>query len=203
MIARVRTIRLEPGGLAQAIEIMRDAELPVLRQEPGFVGMIVLASLSDSASGERVEAVSLWEDRQALDTFDATADQRARIIPAMPPLAAPVEARIYEVAQAAGIAGGTVTRFISAHLHPGNIDNVVTLFENVVMHAATEQQGFRRGLLLVDRAANRAISIGLWRSEADLHASERVGYLGQQIGNFTQIVASPIVPEVLVVAGEW
>src|SRR5687767_9858612 len=106
MIARVRTIRLTPGGLARSIEILRDNELPVLRQAPGFVGLIVLASLSDSASGERVEAVSLWEDRQALDRFDAAADQRAGVIPDMPQLAAPVEARIYDVAQAAGLAGG-------------------------------------------------------------------------------------------------
>lgn len=200
MIARVRTIRLAPGGLAQAIEILRDNERVALRQAPGFVGLLVLASLSDSPTGERVEVVSLWEDGQVLDTFDTL--QRARHMPPMPLLAAPVETRSYEVAQAAGLAGGTVARFISAHLHPGNIDAVVSLFENVVMHAATEQQGFRRGLLLVDRAGNRAISIGLWHTETDLRASEQVGYVRQQIGNFIQIVATPIVPEMLVVAVE-
>ena len=202
MIAHVRTIRLAPGGLARAIEILRDNELPVLRQTAGFVGLLVLASLSDSTAGERVEVVSLWESQQPLDSFDATADQRAEAIPAMPSLVAPISERIYEVAQVAGMLGGTVARFISASLHPGTIDTVVSLFENLVMHAATEQQGFRRGILLVDRASNRAISIGLWHSEADLHASEQVGYLSQQIGNFTQMVAAPIVPETLVVAVE-
>jgi heme-degrading monooxygenase HmoA len=202
MLAHVRTVRLAPGGLAQAIENLRDAELTSLRQSMGFAGLIVLASLSDSTTGERVEVVSLWDSRQALDTYVADSDQRATTMPAMPQQTAPVEEHTYEVAQTAGMQGGAVARFISARLHPGNIDTVVSLFENVVMHAATEQRGFRRGLLLVDRATDRVISIGLWHSEADLHASERVGYLSQQIGNFTQMVTAPITPETLVVAIE-
>ena len=189
------------GGLAHAIEILRDDELPVMQQAAGFHGMIALASLTDSAAGERVEVVSLWESQPHLNAFDA-ADQRRQTVQTMPQLSAPAQLRVYEVAQLAGIPGGTVSRFISVQLNPGYIDTVVGLFENIVMHAATEQQGFRRGLLLVDRIANRAISIGLWHSEADLIASERTGYLGQQIGNFTQIVATPIVPETLMVAVE-
>ena len=202
MIAHVRTIRLAPGGLAQAIETLRDTELVALRQAAGFAGLIVLASLSDSAVGERVEAVSLWDSRLALDGYATTADQRAQQMPALPPQTAPAEVRVYEVAQSAGMFGGTVARFISARLEPGHIDTVVSLFENVVMHAATEQRGFRRGLLLVDRESDRVISIGLWHSEADLHASEQIGYLSQQIGNFIQMVAVPIVPETLVVVVE-
>jgi heme-degrading monooxygenase HmoA len=202
MIARVRTIRLAPGGLVQAIEMVRDDELPTLKQASGFVGMILLASLSDSATGERAEVISLWDSQHALDTFAASGGLDAQPTQAMPLLTAPIEVRIYEVALAAGMTGGTVARFIAAKLHPGNIDTVVTLFENVVMHAATEQHGFRRGLLLVDRAADYAISIGLWQTEDDLHASEQVGYVSQQIGNFIQIVATPIVPETLVVAIE-
>lgn len=202
MIARVRTIRLASGGLAPAIETLRNDELPVLRQATGFVGMIVLASLSDSTAGERVEIVSLWESQQALEAFDSTADPDRPSIRVLPLLTAPIETRVYEVSQAVGIKGGSVARFISAQLHPGHIDTVVGLFENIVMHAATEQQGFRRGLLLVDRAGNRAVSIGLWQSEADLLASEQIGYLGQQVSNFTEIVAAPIVPETLVVVVE-
>jgi heme-degrading monooxygenase HmoA len=202
MIAHVRTIRLAPGGLAQAIENLRDTELVALRQAAGSAGLIALASLSDSTAGERVEVVSLWDSRLALDNHAATADQRAQHMRALPPQIAPADEHIYEVAQSAGMLGGTVARFISARLHPGHIDTVVSLFENVVMHAATEQRGFRRGLLLVDRESDRVISIGLWHSEADLHASEQVGYLSQQIGNFIQMVAVPIRPETLVVAVE-
>jgi heme-degrading monooxygenase HmoA len=202
MIAHVRTIQLAPGGLAQAIEILRDDELPTLRQVTGFAGLLVLASLSDSTAGERIEAVALWSTQQALDTYGADADQRTRITPAMPQQIAPIEEHTYEVAQTAGMLGGTTARFISARLHPGHIDTVVSLFENIVMHAATEQKGFRRGLLLVDRTSDRVISIGLWHSESDLLASERIGYLSQQIGNFTQMVTAPITPETLVVAVE-
>jgi heme-degrading monooxygenase HmoA len=202
MIAHVRTIRLAPGGLAQVIENLRDTELVAVRQAAGLAGLIVLASLSDSAAGERVEVVSLWDSRPALDTHAATAGQRAQHRTGLPPQTAPAEEHIYEVAQSAGMLGGTVARFISASLEPGHIDTVVSLFENVVMHAATEQRGFRRGLLLVDRETGRVISIGLWHSEADLRASEQVGYLSQQIGNFIQMVAVPIVPETLVVAVE-
>jgi heme-degrading monooxygenase HmoA len=202
MIAHVRTIRLAPGGLAQAIKTLRDTELVALRQAAGFAGLIVLASLSDSAAGERVEVVSLWDSRLTLDGYATTADQRAQQMPELPPQTAPAEVRVYEVAQSAGMFGGTVSRFISASLDPGHIDTVVSLFENVVMHAATEQRGFRRGLLLVDRETGLVISIGLWHSEADLRASEQGGYLSQQIGNFIQMVTVPIVPETLVVVVE-
>jgi|GEM_PF-4515556 len=198
MIAHVQTIRPTPGGLAQTIEMLRERALPHFQQADGFVGMLVLASLSDSASGERVEAVTLWDDRQALDAATSQ-DPSASSMPQL--LTAPTEA-VYDVAQAAGMIGGNVCRFISAGVQVDHIETVVSLFENVVMHAATEQGGFRRGLLLVDRANGNVISIGLWHSEADLQASERVGYLGQQIGNFTHIVTSPIVPETLVVAVE-
>lgn len=202
MIARVRTIRLAPGGLVQALEMLHDAELPALRQEQGFVGMLALASLSDSAAGERVELITLWGDQDTLDASGAGAVSDARIVEALPRLAAPLDPRVYEVAQAVGIAGGTVARFISAQLRPGNVETVITVFENVVMHAATEQTGFRRGLLLIDRAHDHAISVGLWHSEQDLLTSEQVGYLRQQIGQFTAVVAAPIVPETLVVAVE-
>jgi heme-degrading monooxygenase HmoA len=202
MIARVQTIQPAPGGLARAIEILRDAELPVYRQAAGFVGLIVLASLTDSINGERVEAISLWDDQEALAAFTATAGQREGATPMMPILLSATEEHIYEVAQAAGMVGGTVTRFIPARIQPDHIETVVTIFENVVMHAATEQLGFRRGILLVNRTSGRVISIGFWQSEADLQASERVGYLGQQIGNFTHIVTSRIVPETLSVAVE-
>jgi heme-degrading monooxygenase HmoA len=198
MIARVQTIQPTPGGLARAIEVLRDVELPVYQQVAGFVGMVVLASLTDSANGERVEAITLWDDRQALAAYSASAGERQ----AMPNLASATEEHIYEVAQAAGTFGGTITRFISARLQPEHVETVISIFENVVMHAATEQLGFRRGLLLVDRASGHVISIGFWHSETDLLASERVGYLGQQIGNFAEIVTAPIVPETLVVAVE-
>jgi len=202
MIARVRTIRLAPGSLVQALEMLHDDELPALRLEQGFVGVLALASLSDSAAGERVEVITLWDDQSALDASGAGAVSDARIIQRLPRLAAPLDARVYEVAQSVGIAGATVARYISAQLRPGNVETVITIFENVVMHAATEQTGFRRGLLLIDRANDHAVSVGLWLSEQDLLTSEQVGYLRQQIGQFPAVVAAPVVPETLVVAVE-
>ncbi|MDQ3549195.1 MAG: hypothetical protein M3439_10310, partial [Chloroflexota bacterium] len=120
MIARVRTIQVASGGFAQAISSIRDDELRALHQEPGYAGRLVLASQPGAASGERVEIITLWDDAQSMSA-PATSS----------------EARIYEVALLAGMPGGTVARFISVHLHPGNIETVATLFENVVMHAAT------------------------------------------------------------------
>jgi hypothetical protein len=161
--------------------------------------MLLLVSPSDAASGERVESITLWDQVQAPAAVDET-DPPSNQAVSSPITASSV--RDFEVALSAGMQGGTVARFISAHLHPGNIDTVVALFENVVMHAATAQQGFRRGLLLVDRASDNVISIGLWQSETDLRASEQTGYLAQQIGNFTEIVATSILPDVLLVVAE-
>ena len=181
MIARVQTMQLAPGGLARTLTGLQGNELRVLRDAPGCAATLVLAT----ASGERLDVISLWADADVTRPFDT-----------------PAAIRTYEVALLAGMPGSTVARVISVHLNPGNIDTVVTIFENVVMHAATAQHGFRRGLLLVDRANDDVISIGLWSSENDLLASERIGYLSKQIGNFTHIVADPIVPEMLSVVVE-
>ncbi len=193
MIARVRTILLTPDRHGPTIEMIQDTELPGMRAAPGFAGMIVLGSTADAANapnGERIEVVSLWQNPQSLEAYSAVEQSAA------PPEG---QERDFDVSLTAGMAGGVVARFVTVEPLPGHIDTVVTLFENVVMHAATEQRGFRRGLLLIDRPGNRAVSIGLWQSEADMIASAQVGYLSQQVGNFVPIVATPIVPETMIV----
>lgn len=99
--------------------------------------------------------------------------------------------QVFNVAQHVGGLRGTTARVITAAVRPGSMDAVIGLFYNVVMHAATAQQGFQGGLLLVDREQNRAMSIGLWESMTALRASEQVGYLSQQIDHFTRHLAGP------------
>src|SRR5688572_12463199 len=104
MIARVRTARIVPGGLARVVDIVRDSEVRFLRQTPGFRGALLLTTPPGTAP-ERSEAVSLWEDEQALRAFDARGDRHLQIARMTPLLAAPLESRVFEVAQRVGISG--------------------------------------------------------------------------------------------------
>jgi hypothetical protein len=102
-----------------------------------------------------------------------------------------VEPDRYDVSLSVGASGATAARVVTAHLRPGSIETVVGLFQNVVMLAATAQQGFRRGLLLVDSDTDRAFSIGLWEHGDLMRASEASGYLQRQIEQFAEVLAAP------------
>lgn len=88
-------------------------------------------------------------------------------------------------------------RVVTVQLQPGTTDRAIAIFEESVVPAATEQQGFNGTLLLTDRATGKAVSITMWETEADLTASEASGYYQAQIVKFAGvgIFAGPPVRE--------
>ena len=47
--------------------------------------------------------------------------------------------------------------------------------------AAKEEQGFRGALLLTDDYTGESVSISMWESEDDMHASETSGYYHRKL----------------------
>ena len=72
-------------------------------------------------------------------------------------------------------------RVISGDIQPGKIDEMSVFFQETVMPAAAQQQGFRGGYLLVDPRTGKALSVTLWESEADMTASQTSGYLQENL----------------------
>jgi quinol monooxygenase YgiN len=86
-------------------------------------------------------------------------------------------------------------RVIRVQLQPAKVGEAILLYQDSVVAAARQQQGFKGALLLTDAATNKAIAISLWQSEAQLSASESSGYLQEQLSQFESIFAAPPVIE--------
>jgi heme-degrading monooxygenase HmoA len=75
MISRVVTIQTLPGKLDEAVAIYRDRILPLLRQQPGYQSVLLLADSQD-----KLMIIGLWDtetDLKAADTNPAIIEQVA------------------------------------------------------------------------------------------------------------------------------
>ena len=68
-------------------------------------------------------------------------------------------------------AGSRHVRMVTVPVKPGMLDEVVAYWTAKVGPSASEHKGYVSARLLVDRAANRVRSIGVWESEADYQAT--------------------------------
>jgi hypothetical protein len=179
----IRSASADPQASVRAI---RESFAASINSRDDCRGSVVLHESMSST----LLLVSLW-DTAAVG--QASFPTTAEILP---------HSGVYEVAQWVGTPGGAVARVYMARLKPDPdaVERAVTLFQNIVMHAATAQGGFQRGLLLVDRESFRAVSIGIWTTASDLLTSEERGYLTEQLAHFTNLLAEPplrLTPDVL------
>ncbi len=91
-------------------------------------------------------------------------------------------------------------RLVTIQLHTGTLDEAVQIFRDSTVPDAKQQPGFQGVLALVDRSANKAISITLWQTEAEAKASATGGHLQAQINKFASHLAAPPVVETFEVA---
>lgn len=86
-------------------------------------------------------------------------------------------------------------RLVTSQVQPGTEDDVVQVFRDSVVPDAKQQPGFQGAMALVDRGANKTISIKLWQTEAEAKRSATSGYLQAQINKFASHLAAPPVVE--------
>ena len=86
-------------------------------------------------------------------------------------------------------------RVSTAELRPGRMDEVIDISRDSVLPAAQQQRGFRSGLWLTDRDANKIMIVSLWETREDMEAGERSGYYREQIGKFGGMLAGDVVRE--------
>ena len=80
-------------------------------------------------------------------------------------------------------------RVVYTQVQPGKTDEAIRIYRESVTPVARQQKGYRGGVLLTDRATGKGISISFWESEAAMTGSETSGYLQEQIGKFTGVIA--------------
>ena len=94
-------------------------------------------------------------------------------------------------------------RVTTVQVSPDKVDEAIRLWRESVMPAAKQQKGFKSGRLLVDRKTGRAVSVGLWETEADTQATgEGSAYMQEQLAKFASLFTAPPVIEHYEVAAE-
>jgi heme-degrading monooxygenase HmoA len=72
-----------------------------------------------------------------------------------------------------------------------SLDEVREIWDESVIPAAKDQNGFVGGLLLVSEEADEGIAISLWDSKEDADAGEKSGYYKKQVRKFAAFLAAP------------
>ena len=86
-------------------------------------------------------------------------------------------------------------RVSTAEVQPGRLDEVIDISRDSVLPAARQQRGFKSGLWLTDRDANKIMIVSLWESREDMEAGEQSGYYREQVGKFGGMLAGDVVRE--------
>ncbi len=84
-------------------------------------------------------------------------------------------------------------RVVSMEMLPVNVGEAVRIYQERVVPAAREQQGFRGALMLTDAGTGEGLSISLWSSEKDMHASEASGFYHRKLGELEAFfISTPV-----------
>ncbi len=88
---------------------------------------------------------------------------------------------------------GMYARVVFTHVEAHKEDEAIQLYQESVVPAAQQQQGFKGLLQLVDRTSGKGISITLWETEDQMLAGETSGYYQEQLAKFRHyLAASPV-----------
>jgi heme-degrading monooxygenase HmoA len=80
-------------------------------------------------------------------------------------------------------------RITTFRLKPGAMDDLIRAFQDWLALTAAEQPGFSGITLLTDARTGKAITIGLWATEADLLAGQRSGGEQEQFAKLDILLA--------------
>jgi heme-degrading monooxygenase HmoA len=84
-------------------------------------------------------------------------------------------------------------RVVSMEMLPINVAEAVRIYQDRVVPAAREQEGFRGALMLTDPGSGEGLSISLWNSEEDMHASEASGFYHRKLSELEAFfISTPV-----------
>jgi heme-degrading monooxygenase HmoA len=76
---------------------------------------------------------------------------------------------------------------------PMNVAEAVRIYRDSVVPAAKEEQGFRGALLLTDQDTGEGVSISVWETEDDMHASEASGFYHRKLDQLDALfISAPV-----------
>lgn len=86
-------------------------------------------------------------------------------------------------------------RVTAIQFQPGKVDEASRIVKDSIVPVMYEQKGFKGQLLLVEHNTDKAISINLWETEADLTAFETSPIYRELMGKIAGVLAAPPTTE--------
>ena len=197
MHAGVVFIQLHPNAdKDDALRDFRDEVLPEVEQLPGHKNVLLLANWDIG----KVILIILWEteahEKDARDKghYDRIIGKTIRHFSA-PPLREDYEVVFQDLvpSKATGYA-----RVIYGQVNPGpDYEETIRIFRDEATPADKQQPGYKGNLVMADPSTGRGITLALWETEAETHASEHSGHYQRQAHKFAHLFRAPLVRELV------
>jgi heme-degrading monooxygenase HmoA len=82
---------------------------------------------------------------------------------------------------------------VSMEMLPIDVGEAARIYQERVLPAAREQQGFRGALLLTDAHTGEGLSVSLWSSEDAMHTSEASGFYHRKLSELDALfISTPV-----------
>ena len=173
MQAAVNYVQVQPGKMHEVVAIIRDSVAPVVRQQRGNQGAILL---TDPNTNKAI-VMALWETEAhaaAMMSSGVYQEESAKLgsVFVGPPIREVYEVSVQESMSEAGDA--RYARIGTGQIQPGRMDEVISLLRESNYPAYAQQQGFKGAIMLTDAVTNMGKSITFWETEADSKADDAI-----------------------------
>jgi heme-degrading monooxygenase HmoA len=171
MFVRRTSVEGSPEKLEQTIQNYQQ-QLPILKQEPGFRGAVLLANRATGAA----QSVTLWEDEEAERASRPTGEKvRAQAMLTSGGRVLDVESyeevvRERDNAPQAGL--GSHMRVNSLRAAPEKLEDGIRFVREQVVPLLKQQAGFRATMMGVNRENGRVYVTSAWETAEARQASD-------------------------------
>lgn len=170
MHIRMTTIRGDASQLQAAVDLAENKGRAAIEATPGNMGFATMTGSDGTLIG-----ASLWESAEAAaasqGALSALREEIASVADGS------VTAETYEVAVARRLSMppvGAVVRVLRIEIDRAALDGAVASYREAVLPQVLESAGLCSALLVVDRAAGRAVGISTWEDETAVEKSQHM-----------------------------
>ena len=187
MFVRRTRVEFSPEKLEQTIQNYQQQLLPVMKQEAGFRGAVLLANRATGAA----QSVTLWESEEAERASRPTGERlRAQAVQSSGGRVLDVESYdevLREGSDAAQPGAASFMRVNSMQAAPDKLEDGIRFVREQVVPLLKQQAGFQAVMMGVNRENGRAYVTSAWESADARQASEAAvraqrGQAGQLMG---------------------
>jgi heme-degrading monooxygenase HmoA len=174
MFVRRTQIEGSPEKLEQTVQTFQQQVLPVMKQEAGFRGAVLLANRATGAA----QSVTLWESEAAERASRPTGDRvRAQAVQTFGGRTLDVESYqevLQERSQIAQPGMASFMRVNSMQAAPDKLEDGIRFVRDQIVPLLKQQAGFLAVMMGVNREDGRAYVTSAWESAEARQASDAV-----------------------------